>query len=362
MKKVLKVLLYIFLTFIVLLIIVGIIIAINLYREGKKYKNGDLYLIYSSDGLDITKIVTYDQNTLKKQGSKYFRFSGIELFGSNNEAFEGDILYLLPRGDFVNRDYDKLVGINSNGKIVDQYTFETLASPTDYVMNDDYIVAFNNLNFEFFIRRIDRKTKELKVMEAEEGVVFTHGLTICNNETYGLGSIEIDEQTDIDYLYHFDFDNNKIEKLVEIGNDDKISQTIACYNNSIYYTDDTKLYAYDIDSGKVNDVLVLDKNNPLILYIKNNTMYLAHSDYESKDFRNKFDIISLDSSKEKESIDVNGQILQVMLDNNNNLWYCLYDENDDFYIKQYDIENHKELQSLKVDQNNTLLFAGFAIR
>ncbi len=354
MKKALKISL---LVVVVLLMAVGIVITLKLHFDGRNFEKGNLYIIYSNEVGLPSKIVSYDQNSLKVKGTKYYNFSGITP-GNKQVIVDEDKVFLAPFGDFKNKNYKKILGINSKGNIQDVYNLDGDISPSKFIVTNKYFYTYSNLNYEFFIKRIDRNTKEIKTIKAEDGLIGISGLTYCNNDIYGI-AMDIDSSNS--KIYKYDFDTLKEYEVFEIGNDENALDQLVCNDSELYYVYNDKVLKYDINNEIDEEVINLLSDDAIDIVIKEDMLYIVEYDMENVKNESIIEIFNLDTNNKLSDIKIQGNVIQSEVDSNNNLWVLFFNDEGDFLVN-YDYKTGKELSKISLKDQLFLSASGFAIK
>lgn len=124
----------------------------------KNYKSGDVAVIETKDNAEKTTVRYYDKE-LKAAGRDEMRFANTA-GGFAAPFYYNETVYVIPQGLGKKKDEKKVLGINTKTGAVAVYDFEginLLACAAD----EKYVYAAGNLNFESYIERVARDTKQI---------------------------------------------------------------------------------------------------------------------------------------------------------------------------------------------------------
>ena len=354
MKKVITTILIVLIA-IILLVVAGT--ALKLYFDGKDFEKGDLLIFYSNDMGLHSEIASYDQTSLKKKGVKYYNFSGLKS-GPGQIIVDKEKVLIAPVGDFKNSDYRKILSINYKGDIQEKYNIDGDISPTAFIVTDNYLYTYSNLNYEFFIKKIDRTNNGISTIKANNNIIGVSGLTYCNNDVYGTA---LDLKSSTSKIYKYDFDKLKEIELYEIGSDEDTLEYLVCRDSKLYYAYNGKILYYDTNIKKAEVIVSLLSKNAIDITIKDNYLFVTEADPESNIEESTVEIFDINNNKKVSEIKIEGYEIQSSIDLKNNLW-ILYSNEEHNYLVKYDYMTGKELTKLKLDDKKTLYVAGFAIK
>ena len=148
----------------------------NNYNETYRYA----LIETSSEKSDMTKIIYFDEN-LRKVGENKYNYGNVGRCSYDIPIINNGKVYELSEGYGFDKEECNIVEWDLKKGTNKKYETEQIAV-TDILVDDTYLYAINNLNYNTYVSRIEKSGKKNDVVTFENEVT----LKICfyNNKLY----------------------------------------------------------------------------------------------------------------------------------------------------------------------------------
>lgn len=186
---------------------------------------------------------------------------------------------------------------------------------TDILVDDTYLYAINNLNYNTYVSRIEKSGKKNDVVTFENEVT----LNICfyNNKLYRMCT---DYNTQEFFLKEVDFEKNEDGKgkidLSKYVNEEHEPSYFEEYKGKLYIPTGDKLLCVENENITVNQIDVIANTEAWGLYKSNNYLYISVCSRFGQSDKSKIIKYNMDNDKEEEVYEIDSAIMQFQVSTN----------------------------------------------
>lgn len=232
-------------------------------------------LLYTTDTGNQSQIMWWNDEW-QVIGTSRYAFSGASLDGFKNASVSDGKLILVPRGEAQERDYGKIVLIDTSDG-----TYETIdigrINPTSFDVERNMVAVTSNLNMECFIDVADITTKSVQSMSLNDYGLCVTDVVLVNGEVYG---VAVRNDLESSLLCHIDVHNQICEEIMPLSDD---SPFLGKHGDDVVLTSHDKMIRYNTKSKEYTEQ-TLTRNDAFNINICGDVILIAYTNIHDREY------------------------------------------------------------------------------
>lgn len=186
-------------------------------KTAKAVEKSAVGILYTKDSKGDS-VVSWLDKSLKKRGESSYDFSAAYYDGFRNMCGADGLIYLFPRGDYIQKNAKELVVIDETDGSCETVDVG-LSNVTGYAVEGDTLCFSSNENHAGKVSVVDLQTRKVKSMDikpADGSGALVFDVALSNGEIYGMA---LDDQLKVS-LAKLDVEAGSYEKILDLPDAD----------------------------------------------------------------------------------------------------------------------------------------------